>query len=116
MSSERYHARRMPSDPPWRRGAYSAACIALLAAFGIAVHAPRDRADFSLDDYDYIAGNPGIRSTAAALAAFGQPFPPQIPEKRLYRPVTNLSYAIDFARWGDDARGYHEINTALYVA
>jgi hypothetical protein len=93
-----------------------AICLALLGAFVALVHAPRERADFSLDDYDYVAGNPSIRSTASALAAFAEPFPPQLPEKGLYRPFTNLTYAIDFALWRDDARGYHEMNTALYVA
>jgi protein O-mannosyl-transferase len=99
----------------WRRAVQSAGCLGLLAAFAVAVHAPAERADWSLDDYDYVAGNPSIRSVAEALSAFARPFPPQLPEKGLYRPLTNLSYAIDYSRWGDDGRGYHETNVALYV-
>jgi protein O-mannosyl-transferase len=98
-----------------RRAIQSAGCLALLAALAVAIHAPGERADWSLDDYDYVAGNPSIRSLADALSAFAQPFPPQLPEKGLYRPLTNLTYAIDYSRWGDDARGYHQTNVALYV-
>jgi hypothetical protein len=103
------------SRPRSRTAVQSAGCLALLAAFVVAVHAPAERADWSLDDYDYVAGNLSIRSIADALSAFARPFPPQLPEKGLYRPLTNLSYALDFSRWGDDARGYHETNVALYV-
>ena len=99
----------------WRRAVQSAGCLALLAAFAVAVHAPAERADFSLDDYDYVVINQSVRSIAAALSAFARPFPPQLPEKGLYRPLTNLTYAIDYSRWRDDARGYHETNVALFV-
>jgi hypothetical protein len=105
----------MPSSQRWRSPAYSAGCIAALAAFVVAVHAPVERADFSLDDYDYIAGNQSIRSFATAFAAFARPFPPHMPEKSLYRPVTNLTYAVDFALWRDSGWGYHATNVAVYV-
>ena len=98
-----------------RRAVQSAGCLALLAVFAVAVHLPAERADWTLDDYDYVAGNPSIRSVGEALSAFARPFPPQLPEKGLYRPLTNLTYAIDYSRWGDDARGYHETNVALYM-
>jgi 3D (Asp-Asp-Asp) domain-containing protein len=105
----------MLSREQWPRAAQTAVCLALLGAFVVAVHAPADRTDWSLDDYDYIAGNPSIRSISEALSAFSQPSPPQLPEKALYRPLTNLTYAIDYSFWRDDARGYHETNVALYV-
>ena len=33
----------------------------------------------------------------------------------LYRPLTNLSYALDHSIWGEVARGYHLGNVALYA-
>ncbi len=89
-----------------------ALCV-LVASVG--VHWPIGRADFSFDDRDFVESNASIRTFPAALAAFAAPFPPDQPGRALYRPLTNLSYAVDHAIWGDAARGYHLTNVLLYL-
>jgi tetratricopeptide (TPR) repeat protein len=79
------------------------------------VHWPGPQADFTYDDRDFVETNQSIRSLTTALAAFAAPFPPDQPQRALYRPLTNLSYALDYALWGERARGYHGTNVALYA-
>jgi tetratricopeptide (TPR) repeat protein len=89
--------------------------LPLLLLASVFVHWPGSRADFSYDDRDFVETNQSIRTLAGALAAFGEPFPPHQPQRALYRPLTNLSYAFDHAIWGEQARGYHLANVALYA-
>jgi hypothetical protein len=96
--------------------ARAAIALGALALVVVAVHAPVGRADFSFDDKHYVLLNSSIRSLPAALDAFVTPFPPHRPELGLYRPLTNLSYALDYALFGENARGYHATNVALYAA
>ena len=88
---------------------------AILALVTLAVHAPRD-GGFSYDDNDFVVVNQSIRSLAEAAAALALPFPPEQRERGLYRPVTNFSYAVDYALWGSEAQGFHWTNTLLYAA
>lgn len=90
-----------------------ALAVALLLA-SVALHWPGGRADFTFDDDDFVLTNESVRSAEAALAAFGQPFPPTQVVRGLYRPITNASYALDWARSGRNARGYHHTNVVLY--
>jgi tetratricopeptide (TPR) repeat protein len=89
--------------------------LPLLLLASVFVHWPGSRADFSYDDRDFVETNQSIRTLAGALAAFGEPFPPHQPQRALYRPLTNLTYAFDHAIWGEQARGYHLANVALYA-
>jgi tetratricopeptide (TPR) repeat protein len=91
------------------------ASLAALVLVVFAVHAPGARTDFSYDDFDFVVNNQSIRSPAAAWASFAQPFPPHLPDRGTYRPVVNLSYAIDHQLWPLDARGFHQVNVALYA-
>lgn len=93
----------------WRAGGGAA----LLAAT-LMVHAPLD-ADFSYDDNEFVVANQSIRSIGGAVVALARPFPPEQPERGLYRPLTNLSYAFDHALWGSEALGFHAVNVALYA-
>jgi tetratricopeptide (TPR) repeat protein len=95
------------------RGA-AAALLLLVASVG--VHWPPADAGFAYDDVDFVVSNASLRSPEAALAALLAPFPPQQPERALYRPLTHLSYAFDHALFGDRARCYHATNTLLYGA
>ncbi len=88
--------------------------IPLLLA-SVLVHWPGPGADFSYDDRGFIVTNESTRTLADALAAFALPFPPREPDRALYRPITNLSYASDRLLWGDGPRGFHATNVALYL-
>jgi len=103
--------------PKHARGAGLPNALALLLVAGsVLVHWPPPQVDFTYDDKDFIENNASVRSPADALAAALRPFPPEQPERGLYRPLTNLSYALDFALFGDAARGYHFVDLALYLA
>jgi tetratricopeptide (TPR) repeat protein len=91
-----------------------AASTAALVAVTVLVHAPW-RADFAYDDNDFVVANQSIRSLAGALDALLLPFPPDQPERGLYRPLTNLSYALDYALWDGGAEGFHATNVVLYA-
>jgi tetratricopeptide (TPR) repeat protein len=87
----------------------------LLAAAVLLPHWPREPAEFVYDDQEFIAENQSIRSPGEALAALLAPFPPDSPERGLYRPLTSLSYALDFQLGGGDARTFHRSNALLYL-
>ncbi len=93
----------------------SGAAAALLLTVSVLVHWPFGIAEFVLDDHDFVVLNASIRSFSGAWDTLLEPFPPDQPERGLYRPVTSLSYAIDYAFSGEDARGYHRTNVALYL-
>ena len=96
------------------RSLRAAGVLSLLAAT-LLVHAPRS-AEFAYDDGEFVVANQSIRSPTEALRAMLLPFPPEQPERALYRPLTNLSYAVDHAVWGERALGFHVTNLALYCA
>ncbi len=101
----------MSTDTPARRLIPGLALVAVT----LLVHAPRS-ADFAYDDKEFVVANQSIRSLGGAVAALALPFPPEQPERGLYRPLTNLSYALDYAAWGDRAQGFHATNVLLYAA
>ena len=96
------------------RNLRQAVVMALLVA-SVAVHWPPQGAEFSQDDRDFVQVNASIRSLGTAWNALLAPFPPDQPGRALYRPLTNLSYALDHAAWGQNARGYHATNVLLYL-
>jgi hypothetical protein len=80
-----------PETPRW----YERSAPLLVAGVAFASHLPALWAGFTQDDRDFVVRNPSIRSLPEAFAAFGHAFPPNDPERGLYRPLTNLSYAFD---------------------
>ena len=87
----------------------------LLAASVLLPHWPRERAEFVYDDREFIEANQSLRSPGEALAALLAPFPPDQPQRGLYRPLTNLSYMLDFQIGGGDPRAFHRSNALLYA-
>lgn len=88
---------------------------AAIAAAALWLHWPPAGAEFNLDDRGFVANNESIRTPAAAAAALLRSFPPAENARGLYRPVANLSHALEWPFFGDDARGYHAVNAALYA-
>jgi hypothetical protein len=62
---------------------------------------------FAYDDLGTIVGNPSIRHPVAWRYVFGY---------ALFRPVVNVSYALDSFFWGIDAFGFHLTNLVLHAA
>jgi len=67
---------------------------------------------FFYDDIYYVQKNPAIRSVS--LGSFLKPFSPVAPG--LYRPVTTISFAKDYALFGMRPFGYHLSNILLHAA
>lgn len=63
----------------------------LLLVASVLVHWPFGVAEFAYDDLDSIQVNASIRSLSGAWDSILAPFPPDQPERGLYRPLTNLS-------------------------
>jgi tetratricopeptide (TPR) repeat protein len=88
----------------------------LLIVLAVAVlHWPPAGAEFAYDDRDLVQTNAAVHSLAAGLAGFTLPFPPDQPGRALYRPLTQLSYAVDHAVFGMNARAFHAVNVLLYA-
>lgn len=97
----------------------------LLLVFVVAVllYLPTVRYGFVQDDRGVIASNPAAHSIVAALAAFKDPYWPRETGAGLYRPVTILSYAVDWTISGGRPAWFHFMNalwhglaTVLFVA
>ena len=87
-------------------------CGAVLAA-AVVLYLPTAAYDYVQDDRAIIVLNPAAHSPAAAIAAFGQPYWPAPGEAGLYRPVTILSFAIDWAASHGSAAFMH-LENALW--
>ena len=85
-----------------------------LFALAVLLHWPSGPTEFVYDDVDFVVQNASIRSLESAALAFQLPFPPDQPERGLYRPLTTLVYALEYGVWGDDSRGYHLVSSVLY--
>ncbi len=68
------------------------------------------RYGFVQDDRAIVVSNPAAHSVPAALAAFDDPYWPRETGAGLYRPVTILSYAVDWTLSGGRAGWLHLLN------
>jgi len=84
------------------------AVIVFVAAVGL--YLPTVRYGFVQDDRAIIAANPAAHSIGAALSAFDDPYWPPESGAGLYRPVTILSYAVDWALAGGRPGWLHLMN------
>ena len=100
----------MPDFNGWR-GALAAG---LLLALAMLPHAPALTADYTFDDFAFVADNASLRSLHDPLFFFSSPFPPEDHTRGLYRPITALSYALDMALLGDGPAGLHLSNLLYY--
>jgi hypothetical protein len=89
--------------------------LAAVFVAGVVLYLPTVRYDFVQDDRAIIVANPAAHSVGAALRAFDQPYWPRPAEAGLYRPVTILSFAVDWSLFGGRAGWFHLVN-ALWHA
>jgi protein O-mannosyl-transferase len=89
--------------------------VAIVFLAALALYLPTIRFAFVQDDRAIIALNPAVRSLPAAVRAFDQPYWPKPSRAGLYRPVTILSYAVDWTLSGGSAGWLHFMN-ALWNA
>jgi tetratricopeptide (TPR) repeat protein len=123
--------RRAPSQrpvahPPDRRtagrtSAVSASTLPIVAVVLLALVAYANALGngFALDDVTIIVENPLVRSVRAVGRIFAEDYWGGAgvlnADPALYRPLTVLSYAVDYSLWGLNAAGFHVVNVALHA-
>lgn len=85
--------------------------LALVFGAAVLLFLPTIRYGWVQDDRPIIALNPAVRSVTAAVRAFDQPYWPKPSKAGLYRPVTILSYALDWTISGGAPGWLHLMNT-----
>jgi protein O-mannosyl-transferase len=70
--------------------------LALVFATGVAIYLPTAHYGLVQDDRAVVGANPRAQSVVAALRAFNQPYWPTQSGGEYYRPLTVLSYAVDW--------------------
>ncbi|MFI5394438.1 MAG: tetratricopeptide repeat protein [Candidatus Binatia bacterium] len=80
--------------------------LIVLPALVVALYAPTADAPFLFDDQTSIVFNPGVQKVSPLLARFlsGN------------RPLTDLTFALNYAHAASQTRGYHAVNIALHAA
>jgi hypothetical protein len=92
------------------------ACIALAVVAAVLVYANAPMNGFALDDGGVIVRNPLVTSPATAWRAFAMPYWPSALGGGQYRPLGILTFALDWAISGGDARWFHVMNVAWHAA
>jgi protein O-mannosyl-transferase len=82
----------------------------LIFAVAFALYLPTVRYDFVQDDRVIVAGNPAVHSLSLAVSGFARAYWPPPNTGGLYRPVTILSYAVDWALAGGQPWLFHLMN------
>ncbi|MFN2572303.1 MAG: hypothetical protein ABR537_11960 [Gemmatimonadales bacterium] len=88
----------------------------LLVVFvaAVALYVPTARYGIVQDDRAIVAANPAAHSIGAALAAFDDPYWPRESGAGLYRPITILSYAVDWTISGGRIGWLHLMNAVWH--
>ncbi|MBI2615779.1 MAG: hypothetical protein HYW52_08910 [Gemmatimonadetes bacterium] len=98
---------------PWLTGTRA---VWLSAALACALYLPALRNGWALDDHPLIRLNPAAHSLGAAVGALFAPYWP--PEgdysPGLYRPLTTLTYALDWVISGGRPFWFHLVNLVLH--
>lgn len=80
------------------------------------LYLPSLRYGYVQDDRAIIVSNPAAHSIGRALRAFDEPYWPAESGAGLYRPVTILSYAVDWTLSGGSPAWMHLVNALLHAA
>jgi protein O-mannosyl-transferase len=94
-------------SPPWRRRILTA----LIAITVIAAYWNSFPGGYFFDDDDAILRNPSIRNLQDWRAVLWPPVAAGIGG----RPVTNFTFALNYAIGGYDIAGYHALNIAIHI-
>lgn len=91
--------------------------LLLIFAFTLIIYSNSLGGEFVYDDEYFIVKNIAIRSLENIPSFFISPSAVAFSElsQDVYRPVTTLSYALDYFLWKLDAFGYHAVNVLLHA-
>ncbi len=87
----------------------------IIACFGTGLYLSTLQNRFVYKDVDNVVNNSRIQELGNLPALFVYPFPSDSAIPHLYRPITELSYMLDYALWGLKPRGYHATNIFLQI-
>lgn len=87
-----------------------------VAALALAASALSLRNGFALDDVGLIQVNPTVQSLARPWRFFAESYWHPLLPQTLYRPVTKLGFALQWAAGGGAPWVFHAVSVALYVA
>ncbi len=103
---------------PWSPGARRAFFAAILAVLALAAFGGSLRAPFVYDDDAFVVQNTAIRSLARAGSFFRDPGTlagNASLARDNYRPLTTLSFALNYAAGALNPFGYHLVNVLLHL-
>jgi len=87
---------------------------ALVFAAAVALYLPTTRFGFVGDDFRIVHGNPAAHSLAAAVRAIDDPYWPRPSRSGLYRPLTIVSFALDWTLSGGRPAWLHLVNAVWH--
>ena len=82
----------------------------LVFAIAVALYLPTAQYGFVQDDRLIVENNPTVHSLALAVHGFGEPYWPPPNQGGLYRPLTILTYAVDWLVGGGRGWLFHIMN------
>jgi len=88
---------------------------ALLIVASAAVYAGSPCSGFVADDHQGVLDNPLVTTPGRLLDAFATPFHGQGSDFRVYRPLTTVSFAVQWAAFGPAPWAFHLVNVLLHV-
>ena len=88
----------------------------LMLALSLFAHLPAVSARFTFDDRLFVEQNDAVRELSLAPDKLFAPFPPADPERGLFRPVTALSYSVDYRLGGGAPEAFHRMSLLYYLA
>jgi Flp pilus assembly protein TadD len=96
----------------------TAISLVLVAGASFIAYSNSLQGDFVYDDVFFIKEHPLIRDLSNVPTLFASAFweATSLPSKAFYRPLTVLSYALNFSVGGYEPFGYHLVNVLLHTA
>ncbi|OLC47129.1 MAG: hypothetical protein AUH68_01545 [Gemmatimonadetes bacterium 13_1_40CM_4_69_5] len=88
--------------------------LALVFLLAVGLFLPTTRYGFVQDDRGVIVHNPAAHSVPAAIRAFDKAYWPPPARGGLYRPVTILTYAVDWELSAGASSWFHFVNAVLH--
>ena len=96
-------------------GRYFWTMAAMIAIVTVLAYANSFAGVWLYDDFDSITGNPYIRRLWPLSSAMSRPLADSA-ETVSTRPLLSLTFALDYAMYGLDIRGFHATNLLIHVA
>ena len=115
MNSETTNSHLFPRSELWRNAGVACAIIGLLTML---VYFRSLQAPCYIDDFPYVVQNPLIQSVPGVFdqeAILASQVDADVKNSVLTRPLSYLTFSLNYALHGTDVRGYHLVNTLIHI-